>query len=202
MGQQLRFEEEEKEEEWKCEAREEGDVDGKDMDPTHVQLKTNQSIPSPPKPTNQQINLCYWLPFHTKLLSDGLKKKGRLTRKPQQSDKTPLPQTPIEKTAILKLYSDCIFYYDLLLISMSVPYPRLILSLWPSLNFFAPSEKQKSNLYLNYKNLIKLTTRNRRTKRHLTTSTKPPPTTMIIIIINYYYYNKKLKLSLIEKKKN
>jgi len=85
---------------------------------------------------------------------------------------------------------------------MSVPYPRLILSLWPSLNFFAPSEKQKSNLYLNYKNLIKLTTRKRRTKRHLTTSTKPPPTTMIIIIINYYYYNKKLKLSLIEKKKN
>jgi len=52
-------------------------VDGKDMDPTHVQLKTNQSIPSPPKPTNQQINLCYWLPFHTKLLSDGLKKKRK-----------------------------------------------------------------------------------------------------------------------------
>jgi len=78
-----------------------------------------------------------------------------------------------------------------------VPYPRLILSLWPSLNFSAPSEKQKIKLIFKLQKPHQIELRERK-KRHLTTSTKPPPpTTMIIIIINYYYYyyyNKKIEI--------
>jgi len=191
------------EEEWKCDEELGGGGRGGGWwrwrhGPYLHAVEDQPGRPFPSKTTRKPLLL---VTFHTKLPSDG-SNKGRLTLKPQQSD-TPSPEKRQSKMRQFQNYIQIVFFITIYSWYLS-RCPTLVLFCLSGrhLIFLLLLKNKKSNLYLNYKNLIKLNyEKGRKDILRLLQNHhhQPPWLLLLLIIIIIIIITKKLKLSLIKR---